>query len=450
MKRRVFLKRFAQVSVLAATSGWCAGSVSGANDRVRLGVIGCGGRGRFVSRHLAEAGAQVVALCDVYETQMRAANQEFGGSCRCFGDFRHVLDQHDVDAVLVATPDHWHAIPTVMACQAGKDVYVEKPLGHNVHEGRAMLRAAEQSGRIVQAGTQQRSAPHFQEARQIIQSGELGKVHFVRVWNYMNFSSRSMYPRKTGPKPVDVDWDFYLGPAPEVPFDWDRFVGNYRWFFDYAGGLITDYGTHRIDMVHQIMGEGTPLTIAAAGQRFESSLRGDVPDVLQVTYTYPGFALSYEACALNAHGLGGRSPGRSYYLAQGADDRPHGIAFYGTKGALFADRIGFEIYPELAPDMDGASGAGKPPSPIRKERAARDATDLHARNFIDCIRSRRKPAAEIQQCHLASSACHLGNIAYKTGRKLSWDAAQETIKDDPGAASLLGRQPRKPWDLIKD
>jgi len=448
MKRRAFLKNVAGVSLLAAAPSWGADHVDGANERVRLGVIGCGGRGRFVARHLVEAGAQLVALCDVYEINLRAAHQEVGGSCRCLQDFRRVPEQRDVDAVLIATPDHWHAIPMVLACQAGKDVYVEKPLGHNIREGQAMVRAAQQFGRIVQAGTQQRSASHFREVRQIIQSGELGEVHFVRVWNYLNFTNRNMYSRKTGPKPSAVDWDFYLGPAPWVPFDWNRFVGSYRWFFDYAGGLITDYGTHRIDTVHQVMGEEAPLTIAAAGQRFESGATGDVPDVLQVTYQYPGFTLSYEACGLNAHGVGGRTPGRSYYLAQGADDRPHGMAFYGTKGALFADRIGFEIYPEPAPDAEAAPGQSKIAVATRKERAGRDATDLHARNFIECIRSRRQPAAEVQRCHRASNACHLGNIAHKTGHKLNWDASLETIIDDPRATSLLGRQARKPWDLL--
>lgn len=449
MKRRVFLGTTAQAALLSAMPTWAADQIADANQRVRIGLIGCGGRGRFVARHLAQAGAQIVALCDVYETQMLAANQEFGNRCRRYRDFRRVLEQRDIDAVLIATPDHWHAIPTVMACQAGKDVYVEKPLGHNVREGQAMVRAARQYGRVVQAGTQQRSAPHFQEVREVVQGGDLGKVHFVRVWNYMNFTRRSMYPRKTGSKPADVDWDFYLGPAPEVPFDWNRFVGNYRWFFDYAGGLITDYGTHRIDMVHLVMGEGAPLEVAATGQRFELGAEGDVPDVLQVTYKYPGFVLSYEACALNAHGLGGRTPGRNYYLAQGADDRPHGIAFYGTKGALFADRIGFEVYPEITPDSEGQLDKGKGLNAARKQRTGTDATDLHVRNFLACIASREKPAAELQQCHLASNACHLGNIAHRTGHKLAWDAAKETIKNDSQAESLLGRKARKPWDLLR-
>jgi predicted dehydrogenase len=447
MKRRAFLTRVIHAGVVTAAPGLAAGAVEGANDRVRMGVIGCGGRGRYVARELEKAGARIVAVCDLYDLQMRRAKQEFEGDCREFLDFRELLDQRDIDAVLIATPDHWHAIPTVLACQAGKDVYVEKPLGHNIREGQAVLRAAREHGRIVQTGTQHRSAPHFEEARRIIQSGDLGKVHLVRVWNFMNLARRDRSPNQ-GPKPDGVDWDFYLGPAPWVPFDWRRFLGTYRWFFDYAGGLITDYGTHRIDTVHQIMGVEAPRSVAAAGQRFALGLGGDVPDVLQVTYEYPGFVLSYESCALNAHGLGGRTPGRDYYRAQGAEDRPHGMAFYGTGGTLLADRIGFEIHPELFPPPDRQPGQGRAPQAMRSERTGRDATDLHTRNFIECVRSRRQPAADVDLGHRAASACHLGNIAYRTGHKLRWDAVQELIVNDPAASELLGRQARKPWDMI--
>lgn len=448
MKRRVFLGHLARGSLVAAAPAWGTDSVKGATDRIRVGVIGCGGRGRYVARQLQGAGAEIVALCDVYAANLQAANVEFGGTCRCFGDFRKLLDQQDLDVVLIATPDHWHAIPTVLACQAGKDVYVEKPLGHNIREGQAMVRAARQHARIVQTGTQQRSAPHFQEAREIIQNGELGQIHFVRIWDYMNFTSRR-FDRAQEAQPAELDWDFYLGPAPQVPFEWSRFVGGYRWHFDYAGGLITDYGTHRIDTMHQIMDVEAPLTVAAAGSRFALGATGDVPDVLQVTYEYPGFILSYEACALNAHGVGGRTPGRSYYLAQGAEDRPHGLAFYGTKGALFADRLGFEIYPERAPDASIPPSGSQSLRLNRKERTGRDASDTHARDFLECVRTRHVPAADVLMGHLASNACHLGNIAYRTGHKLRWDAAREQILDDPPAQALLGRQARKPWDAIQ-
>jgi len=194
-----------------------------------------------------------------------------------------------VDAVLIATPDHWHASATVLACQAGKDVYVEKPLAHNIREGRAMVTEARRHNRIVQAGMQHRSAPHYKEVQRIVQSGELGKVHFVRVWNYVNMSPHVIGREPDSPVPNGLDWDFYLGPAPKVPFNRKRFLATFRFFRAYAGGYITDYGTHRFDTVHQVMGATAPKTVCATGRKFHLDDEGDIPDVLQVTYEYPEF-----------------------------------------------------------------------------------------------------------------------------------------------------------------
>src|SRR5437868_10382607 len=261
------------------------GRILGANERVNVGWIGCGGRGMAVAR-LMRAVPQVafVAVCDVYEPHAAAAKEWAGSDCRSYRDFRELLERKDIDAVLVATPDHWHAIPTVLACQAGKDVYVEKPLAHNVREGRAMVTAARKYDRVVQTGTQHRSSPHYAEAARIVQGGELGKVHFVRLWNYTN-----MYPNGIGAAPDSdppdgLDWDFYLGPAPKVPFNKNRFLSTFRWFWDYAGGFLTDFGTHRIDSMHQVMGVDAPLTVSASGHRYELKDGGETPDVLQVTY----------------------------------------------------------------------------------------------------------------------------------------------------------------------
>jgi predicted dehydrogenase len=426
---------------LTATAA-SAAQVAGAGERVAVGLIGCGGRGRYVARLMAEApGVEFAAVCDVYDPQAERARQWAGQRARAYRDFRELLERKDLDAVLVATPDHWHAIPAVLACQAGKHVYVEKPLAHNVREGRAILAAARRSNRIVQAGTQHRSAPHFREAARIVQSGELGEVRFVRVWNYTNLHPQGIGREPDSDPPPGLDWDFYLGPAPKSPFNRKRFLVTYRWFWDYAGGYITDFGTHRFDTVHQIMGVEAPASVAAAGGRFTLRDAGETPDILQATYQYPGFVLSYEACTLNAHGLGGHTPGMKYYNARGAEDRPHGMAFYGTNGALFADRIGFEIYPE--PQRGSAE--------FRMERhqvQSADATSLHARNFIDAIRGLASPNAPVELGHRAATVAHLGNIAFKTGRRLLWDAAREDFPGDPEASRLLGRRARPPWNLI--
>ena len=454
MKRRQCLKRMAKTAATTATTAFYTGKNLGANDRVMVGLIGCGGRGRFVARLMREVpNVEFGAVCDVYEPNAAAAKEWAGPSAKSYRDFRKLLEQKDIEAVLIGTPDHWHAIPTVLACQAGKDVYVEKPLGHNIKEGRAMIEAARRHQRVVQTGTQQRSAPHYREIARRIQSGGLGEVHFVRVWNFSNLFPRGIGRVPDAPPPEGLDWDFYLGPAPLVPFNKNRFLGTYRWFWDYAGGYLTDFGTHRFDSVQQVMGVDAPLTVSAAGRRYSLNDGGEVPDILQVTYEYPGFVLSYEACNLNAHGLGGRTPGRNYYQARGTEDRPHGEAFYGTNGALFSDRIGFEIYPELKPAAleDSSSSRTAPAGALRMERkqvTATDATALHVEDFIECVRSRRRPAADIGIGHRSTNVAHLGNIAYKTGRKIQWDAAREEIKDDPQASALLGRQARPPWDLI--
>jgi predicted dehydrogenase len=430
MQRRHFLSGGALTALAAQRA-------VGANDRVMVGLIGCGGRGRYVAGLMREApGVEYGATADVYLPNAQRAREWAGPNARAYQDFRRLLDQKDIDAVQIATPDHWHATATVLACQAGKDGYVEKPLAHNVREGRAMVKAARRYNRIVQAGTQHRSSPHFREVQQIVQGGALGKVNWVRVWNYTNMFPSGIGREPDSEPPAGLDWDFYLGPAPLVPFNRKRFLVTYRWFWDYSGGYITDFGTHRLDTVQQVMGVNAPKTVAASGGRFHLRDAGEIPDVLQVTYEYPGFVMSYETCLLNGHGVGGRTANMKYYNAKGAEDRPNGMAFYGTNGALYADRIGYEIYPE-------------PKSPIeRKQMNTTDATRLHAANFIDCVRSRNKPNADVETGHRSTTVAHLGNIAFKTGKKLHWNSETEEFVDDGEASKLLARQARKPWDLI--
>ena len=263
MRRRQFLG----AAAVASTSLAPASRVLGANERVRVGLIGCGGRGMHVAKLMRKVpDVAFAAACDVYSPHAEAAAKLWAGDeCRAHRDFREVLDRKDIDAVLIATPDHWHAITTVLACKAGKDVYVEKPLAHNVKEGRAMVEAARKYDRVVQAGTQHRSAEHYREVERIIQSGELGNVRLVRLWNYINLSPLGIGKAADSDPPAGLDWDFYLGPAPAVPFNKNRFLSTFRWFWDYAGGFLTDWGTHRLDSVHQVMGIDAPHSIAATG-----------------------------------------------------------------------------------------------------------------------------------------------------------------------------------------
>ena len=421
----------------AITTAASYSRVSGANEKVRVGLIGCGGRGRYVSRFMSESPyATFVSVCDVQDRLAASAKEWAGSEASAYSDFRRVLERKDVDAVLIGTPDHWHAIPTILACEAGKHVYVEKPLTHNVREGRAMIAAARRHNRIVQVGTQQRSAPHYQELQEIIQSGKLGEVRYVRVWNFSNMLPNGIGTVDDSEAPPGVDWDFYLGPAPKRPYNAKRIGPTYRWFQDYAGGTITDYGVHRFDTVHQIMGADKPLTVSASGGRYVLRDMGDMPDTMQVTWEYPKFLLSYEMSNINGHGLGGRTAGMRYYNMRGEEDRPHGEAYYGTNGTIFADRIGYEIFPE-----------GKRVEPARKNTT--DATSIHAKHFIDCVRGEANTRADIEIGQRGTNVAHLGNIALKVGRKLRWDADKEEFINDAEASRLLSRAARKPWDLVK-
>jgi predicted dehydrogenase len=438
MNRRTFLKRTARAAAtaVAASTALSARRVYGANERVNLGLIGCGIRGRIVAGLMAKVpGVAYLAVCDVSDATVESARRWnfVADDAQGYKDFRRVLDRKDIDAVNVATPDHWHAIPTVLACRAGKDVYVEKPLAHNVREGRLIVEAARKHDRVVQHGTQHRSAPHYKEVEDIVQSGQIGEVRFVRVWNYGGSANQTASP--DGDPPPGVDWDMYLGPAPKVPFNRQRFQGTFRRFFDYAGGYITDFGAHRLDSVHQVMHDDRPLSAHGVGGLYVRHGIEDTPDVIQVTYEYKNWTLSYEGIQLNTFGTGPRIPnGRVPYNATGPYARPHGEAFYGTKGTIFSDRVGYELFP---------AGGGEPRSVNGADR-----TDLHAANFIECVRSRKRPVADVEIGHKSSIVCHLGNISYRVGgRKLRWDADKEQIVGDDEAAKLLWREPRKPWDL---
>lgn len=454
MKRRSFLQDLAATSAGAAIA--LAGSqAAGANERVRVGLIGCGGRGRYVAERMTRVpNVEFVAACDIHELKQDRFQQRAGSGCKKYKDFRDVLDRQDIDAVLIATPDHWHAIPTVLACQAGKDVYVEKPLAHNIREGRAMVEAAKQHHRIVQTGTQQRSARHFETMRELIGSGRIGNVRYVRIWNYRNTSPARQRADRQEVAPEGLDWDFYLGPAPERPYEANRYR-NFRRYWDYAGGIATNYGTHRFDSVRHAMGidDLSPKTVSAVGRRYEVFDGSEDPDMVQMTFEFDDFVMSYEGCLMNRLGLGFRTPGRPYYNMLSTNDRPNGMAFYGTEGTIFADRLGFELYPELKPGRraDRLKPEDVTPDLFRTAAAngrSDDSTFLHTQDFIRCVRSREKPIADVEIGHGSSILPHLGNIACRTGEKIIWDAVNEQAINAPESAKLLGREPRKPWDLI--
>lgn len=388
--------------------------------------------------------AQYVATADVYLPNAQAAATQLGAT-ETYQDFRKLIERKDIDAIIVGTPDHWHAAVAILAAQAGKDVYVEKPLAHSVVEGRKIIQAMESTKKLIYGGTQHRSAPHFAQAADLIQSGYIGPVKYVRIWNYVNWAPAMIAKVPDSAAPEGLDWDMYLGAAPKVPFNQKRFLATFRNFRAYAGGTITDFGTHRFDSLHQIMGlkgaAAAPKTVSAAGGRLVLEGAGDTPDLLQATYEYENFVLNYEGVNFNGHGGGYRSPGFKYYNATGERDLPNGMIFYGTKGTMVAERVGFEIYSE--PAGRGDTLPRSQPMTI----VAKDATREHAMRFVDCVRGTQTPNATAVSAHMATNIGHLGNIALETGKKLHWDAITEKF-DAPEGNALLYRTPRREWALI--
>jgi predicted dehydrogenase len=417
---------------------------AGANDRARLGLIGAGSRGgQLLDSFLPQKDVDIIAVADVDdrhagETAERIKKAK-GNSPATGRDYRAMLDLKDLDGIIIATPDHWHALPSIHAVMAGKDVYVEKPVGHNVAEGKAMIAAARKYNKIMAVGTQQRSSTHFQKAVEIVRSGKLGKVFWVQTWNYENISPTGMGKFPDGEPPSHVDYDRWLGPAPKRAFNPNRFHLLFRWFFDYAGGMMSDWGVHLNDIVLWALDAKGPKTVYATGGILTTEDDRDTPDTLQVVYEFPGCTLTYSM----RKGNGLKFNGHDY-----------GILFCGTDGSLMLDRSGFEVIPDRTVLPYGIKLVHGD-RPVRKidlkpEQAnGVDGQDAHVRNFLDCLKSRALPTSDIEIAHHSTNTCHLGNIAYKLGRKLSWDVESGTFKNDPEANALLAREARPEYELPK-
>ena len=432
--RRDFVKTLALGAGTAlASSARSDARTMGANDRLGIGMIGLGRMARgHLENLLAEPDVEVRALCDVFETNLRFAAEKVP-EATTHGDFREVLGRDDIDAVVIATPDHWHALPTVMACDAGKDVYVEKPTSVAVAEGRKMVEAGRRNDRIVQVGTQQRSAPHFKYAVQLVRSGTLGDITFVRTWNYGNALPDGIGNPPDSTPPEGLDWDMWLGPAPKVPYNENRFGvslddeleyqrwATFRWFWDYAGGMMTDWGVHLLDIVQWAMDVEAPETVSTHGGKFVMRDNREAPDTLQATFRYPGFVCTYE-----------NREGNGYPL----DGHGYGILFHGTEATMFLDRGGFQIVPE-----------GKDEEVPMQAQSLGESHARHMRNFLDCVKSRQTPVCDIEIGHRSTSTAILANISYRTGHQLNWDRDTETVTGDAEASELLDLAYRAPWKL---
>ena len=431
MKRRTFV---AASAALAA-----AGSVRGDNhgDKIRLGVIGCGRRGRNNLRSVLRLAddIEVVALSEVFKPNLEET-LKMVPDAKIYPDFRDLIADEDIDAVLIATPDHWHAYMSVEACKAGKDVYVEKPISVTVHEGQMMVKAARKYDRVVQVGTQQRSGKHFAEAKDIVQSGRLGTISFVRTWNYSNLFPEGIgVPPDTDP-PADLDWDMWLGPAPERPFNKNRFGVNpyqyahFRWFWDYAGGMMTDWGIHLLDIVLWAMAEPGPRSICTYGGKYALADNRETPDTIQATYEFPTFVCTYENRVANA--FSGGQPG-------------YGIQFHGTEGTLYVNRGFWEITPEVRRYREPEPRVERRMEAARGE-SANHSTDDHWRDFIAAVRNRDRPVCDIEIGHKSTSMALLGNVSLRSRQRVDWDPVNETTENKE-AQTYLRSDYREPWKL---
>ena len=313
----------------AALSAGAYRRALGANDRIGLGFIGFGLIGkRHVLDFRDQPGAGCVAVAEVHRGRRDEAVALMGGSARGHDDFRRLLDERDVDAVVVSTPDHWHALMTMMACAAGKDVYVEKPLSLFVREGRWMVDVARRHKRVVQVGTQQRSGPHYQKARDLVQSGHIGQIVAVRMWSYRNVMPGFGSPPDGNPPP-GLDYDLWLGPAPKRPYNPNRSIYHFRWFWDYSGGQMTNLGQHSLDIVHWFLGATAPAAVTSTGGRFALKDNGETPDTQDAIFEYPGWTATWSQ----------RECSRGAAPAQG-------LEFCGTRGSLTISRRGFVVTPD--------------------------------------------------------------------------------------------------------
>ena len=426
VNRRQFLGSSAKNAAVAAGMVGLAGATAvaassakaTASERVRLATIGVRNQGKTLTSHLASLpDVDVVALCDVDESLRPIAMSAFADgrpTPRWESDFRRVLDDRSIDAIVIATPDHWHASMTILACQAGKDVYVEKPVSHNVREGQQMAAAARRFDRVVQSGLQQRSGTHFQSAVDFVRSGKLGAVHLAKAWTVHR---RKPIGRKRDSSPPDgVDYDLWLGPAPARAFNANRFHYNWHWFWDYGTGELGNWGTHMLDVARWGLGVGLPTRVSATGGRFHFEDDQETPDTLVVQYAYPKATIVWEHRLWSTHGVEGRSAA---------------AAFYGELGTLVVDRGGWKVY-------DFA------------ETIASDSSEQsvsHLRNFIDCIKNRARPTADIETGHISSALCHLGNIAYRVGREVTFVPETAAFAGDRDANLLLSRSYRAGWEL---
>jgi predicted dehydrogenase len=439
MQRREFIERSLTAGIVYAGTAHLAYAQLAkalANDKISICMIGVKGRGGSVLSTFASLPeVDVKYVCDIDENVLGArvagVEKQTGRKPEAIKDYRKALEDKSLDAVVIGTPDHWHALPTIHGCQAGKDVYVEKPDGHNIIEGQTMVAAAKKHGRIVQMGTQARTGPHLLSLMDYLKTGVLGNVRFAKAWESAKQGSIGHKP-DTSPPP-GIDYNTWLGSAPLRPFNPMRFHGNWRWFFDYGTGDLGNDGVHRLDMARWALtaaaaakGEKVPempRAISSLGGKYYFDDDQEWPDTLMTTYDFaPHFLLTYEMRVWNAYPL---------------HEEDEGAAVYGDGGYVVIGNSRWRAF-----DAKG--------KPVKEDKAGYNDVG-HAKNFLDCMRSRKKPNADLETVgHPSSLLCHLGNAAWRAGRQLKFDKETYTFVGDADANQYLTRaEYRKPFALPK-
>lgn len=415
LNRRQFLKATAAGAAALSAPYFVPARAFGANERIVTGHIGVGGQGRGNLRGFLENAA---AVCDVDAKHLAQAAkmvEDKGRKCERFGDYRRLLDRRDIDAVVISTPDHWHALPTIHACEAGKDVYVEKPLSLTVAEGRRMVDAARRNKRIVQTGSQQRSSKEFRTACELVRSGRIGQLQTMLVG--IAGANHPGEPVPDSEPPEHLNYEMWLGPAPWRPYNEKRVHYNFRFFWDYSGGQMTNWGAHHIDIAQWGLGtdETGPTEIEGTGT-FHPKGWHEVTETCRVTCKYDN--------------------GVTMIVGQKQDGIPMGTTFIGTEGQIYVNRGKLTSTPEEIVK-----------TPLSDSDVRLYKSDNHKQNFLDCVRNRELPICDVEIGHRSATICHLANIAVRTGRKLQWDPVSERITNDSEANAMLSRPYREPWVL---
>ncbi len=441
MNRRHFLQTSAAALAASTLRSY---SADFADQHKRVGLIGCGWYGKSdLFRLVQVAPVEIVSLCDVDKkmltdaADMAATRQLSKKKPRTYSDYREMLKEKDLDIVLIATPDHWHALPMIEAVKSGVDVYVQKPVGVDVTEGAAMLAAARKYNRIVQVGTQRRSTPHLIEARdEIINTGKLGKVAFVEICCYYHMRTREN-PPDTNP-PENLDYEMWTGPAPMRPYNKLVHPRSWRAFMEYGNGIVGDMAIHMFDMTRWMLGLGWPKQISSTGGIFmDKNSKANITDTQTATFDYEDLRIVW------THRSWGDAPDPKY---------PWAATFYGEKGTLKASVMGYDFIPsdkkEQAVHRDVTYELDKYPEDNTEkdlEKHCAPAIRGHMKNFLSAIAERGRPVADIEQGHISSASCIMANLSMKLGRTLTWDSAAGKIVGDDEANRLLARPYRAPW-----